>query len=193
MTNFYRFRIFIAVIRKSYFLYKILNNFFFIYEQITRRASAKSNPRVKFPRFYFSYSLLLSGSKISPLRVYFSQHVQLRKLLLRESIAAALSATLFFLDTLCAAFAFFLRVEFKGRCLAEAEIWTRTRLSFGVTRVGIANFTGRRRRETRALVCESATERIEVTNWNALYVSSRSLTMPLPSRQTQRYSSRGRA
>lgn len=107
MTNFYRFRIFIAVIRTSYFLYKILNNFFFIYEQITRRASAKSNPRVKFPRFYFSFSLLLSGSKISPLRVYFSQHVQLRKLLLRESIAAALSATLFFLDTLCAAFALF--------------------------------------------------------------------------------------
>lgn len=127
-------------------------------------------------RFCFSYSLSLSGFTISSLRVYFSQYVWLRKLFLRESIAAALSVALFSLSTSAWLWRFFfLRLEFKGRRLTEVEIWIHARASVSMLCTWELQISSGRNRRDALLVCENVAERIEVTNWNARCVSSRSL------------------
>lgn len=87
--------------------------------------------------------------KIRPLRVYFSPHVQVRKLLLRESIAVALSATLFFLCSVCSFGSFFFASNSK------VDAWWKRKYEHArasVSRVGIANFKeGGRERDERLL------------------------------------------
>jgi len=117
----------------------------------------------------FSYSLPSSGFKISLLRAYFSQYVWFRS---SENPSRRHYQSRY--SRYARLWPFFPRIEFERRRITEVEIWTHTRLSFDVMHMGIANSSERNRWDA-LLVYKSVLERIEVTNWNACCVSSRSL------------------
>lgn len=128
-------------------------------------------------RFCFSYSLSLSGFAISPLRVYFSQYVWLRKLFLQRIHRGGIIGRVILSPSTSAWLCpfFFPRLEFKGRRLTEVEIWTHARASVSMLCTWELQISSGRNRRDALLVCKSVAERIEVTNWNARCVSSRSL------------------